>query len=165
MLDTTEPWDELLGKILAEDILCCLSKFSDWKCWLLLFPVNVALVLSNSTSKLLELGIMVLQLFLGIQTRCGFLKLPEVGSNEDPSKWRARFCGSVSGRVCVSRLGSVLLFNEDGDMVMVVVVILVPLRTAKDVSSPSFFSCVQATLGVQENRGLLSISRCTKACR
>lgn len=160
MLDATEPWDELLGKILVEDILCCLSKFSDWKCWLLLFPVNVALVLSNSTSKLLELGIMVLQLLLGIQTLCGFLKLPDVGSSEDPSKWRARFCGSVSGRVCVSRLGSVLLLNEDGDMV-IVVVILVRLHTAKDASSPSFFSCVQATLGVQENRGLLSISRCT----
>lgn len=92
MLDATEPWDKLLGKILAEDILWCLSKFSDWKCWLSLFPVNVALVLSNSTSKLLELGIMALQLLLGIQTLCAFLKLPDVGSNEGPAKWGARFC-------------------------------------------------------------------------
>lgn len=103
---------------------------------------------------------MALQQLLGIEVLFGFLKLPDVGSNEDPSNWRARFCGSVSGRVCVSRLGSVLLLNVDGDMVMVVVVILIPLCTAKDASSPSFFSCVQATLGVQENRGLLSISRC-----
>lgn len=103
---------------------------------------------------------MVLQLLLGIKTLCSFLKLPDIGSNEDPSEWRARFCGSVSGGDCGSQLGSALLLNEDGDMVMVVVVILVPLHTAKDASSP-FFSCVQATLGVQENRGLLSISRCT----
>lgn len=102
---------------------------------------------------------MALQLLLGIQTLCGFRKLPDIGSNEDTSKCRARFCGSVSGGDCGGQLGSALLLNEDSGMVMVVVVILVPLHTAKDASSPSFFSCVQATLGVQENRRLLSISR------
>lgn len=102
---------------------------------------------------------MALQLLLGIQTLCGFRKLPDIGSNEDPSEWRARFCGSVSGGDCGSQLGSALPLNEDSGMVMVVVVILVPLHTAKDASSSSFFSCVQATLGVQENRRLLSISR------
>lgn len=95
---------------------------------------------------------MALQLLLDIQTLCGFLKLPGVDSNEDPSKWRARFCESVSGRVCVSRLVSVLLLNVDGDMVMMVVVILVPLHTAKDAAFTAFFSCVQATLGVQEKK-------------
>lgn len=89
---------------------------------------------------------MVLQLLLGNRTLCCLRKLPDVVWREDPSEWKARSCGSASGLACVSRLGSVLLLDEDGDMV--VVVVLVSLQTAKDASSPNFFSCVQATLGV-----------------
>lgn len=89
---------------------------------------------------------MVLQLLLSIRTICCFLKLPDAGPHEDPSKDGARSCGSGVGLACVSPLGSVLPLNEDGEMV--VVVLLVPIQTAKDASLPSFFSCVQATLGV-----------------
>ena len=106
----------------------------------------MALVLSNSASKLLEPGITVLQLLLGIRTQRGFLKLLNVGSHEGPSKGRARSCESGSGLACVSPLGSVLLLNDGGDMA--VVVVLVSLQAAKDASSPALFSCVQATLGV-----------------
>lgn len=48
-----------------------------------------------------------------------------------------------------------LLLNDGGDMVVVVV----SVQRAKDDSSPTFFSCVQATLGVVgEQRELLSIT-------
>lgn len=64
-----------------------------------------------------------------------------VGSHEDPLEGKATMCGSGSSRTCVSPLGSVLLLKDDGDMVVVVV-----SERAKDDSSPTFFSCVQATL-------------------
>lgn len=116
----------------------------------------MALVFSNSTSNLLEPGIKVLQLLLSIRTLRSFRRLPVVGSHEDPLEGKARVCGSGSGLACVSRLGSVLLCNDEGDMI--VVVVLVSLQRAKDDSFPAFFSCVQATLGVVgKQRELLSI--------
>lgn len=64
--------------------------------------------------------------------------------------------GSGSRLACVSPLGSVLLCNDEGDMI--VVVVLVSLQRAKDDSFPAFFSCVQATLGVVgKQKELLSI--------
>lgn len=100
---------------------------------------------------------MVLQLLLGIRTLRGFLKQPDVGTHEAPSKGKARSCGSDSGLACDCLPGSVLLLNDDGEMV--VVMVLVSLQTAKDASSPTFFSCVQATLGVVgKQMKLLSIS-------
>lgn len=100
---------------------------------------------------------MVLQLLLGIRTLHGFLKLPDVELHEDPFMGKARSCRSGLGLTCVSPLGSVLLLNDDGDMV--VVVVQVSLQKAKDASSPTFFSCVQATLGaVGKQRELLSVS-------
>lgn len=100
---------------------------------------------------------MVLQLLLGIRILHGFLKLPDVELHEEPSKGNARSCVSGLGLTCVRPLGSVLLLNDDGDMV--VVVVQVSLQTAKDTSSPTFFSCVQATLGaVGKQRELLSAS-------
>lgn len=117
----------------------------------------MALVFSNSASKLLDPGITVLQLLLSIPTLRGFLRLPVVGSHEDLLEGEARVCELGSGLACVSPLGSVLLRNDDSDMVAVVV--LVSLQRAKDDSSPAFFSCVQATLGVVgKQRELLSIS-------
>lgn len=116
----------------------------------------MALVFSNSVSKLLEPVIKVLQLLLSIRTRRGFLRLPVVGLYEDPLEGKARVCGSVSGLAWVSPLGSVLLCNDEGDMI--VMVVLVSLQRAKDDSFPAFFSCVQATLGVVgKQRELLSI--------
>ena len=98
---------------------------------------------------------MVLQLLLSSGTLRGFLRLPDVGSHEDALEGDARACGSGSGLACVSPAGSVLLLNDDGDMVVVVV----SVQRAKDDSSPTFFSCVQATLGVVgEQRELLSIT-------
>lgn len=103
---------------------------------------------------------MVLQLLLGKRTLCCLLKLPDVGWREDPSEWEARSCGSGPGVASDGRLGSVLLLDEDGDVI--VVVVLVSLQTAKDASSPNFFSCVQATLGVVGKQSqLLSISLTT----
>lgn len=103
---------------------------------------------------------MVLQLLLGKRTLCCLLKLPDVGWREDPSEWEARSCGSGPGVACDGPLGSVLLLDEDGDVV--VVVVLVSVQTAKDASSPNFFSCVQATLGVVGKQSqLLSISLTT----
>lgn len=100
---------------------------------------------------------MVLQLLLGKRTLCCRLKLPDVGWREDPSEWEARSCGSGPAVACDGPLGSVLLLDEDGDVI--VVVVLVSLQTAKDASSPNFFSCVQATLGVVGKQSqLLSIS-------
>lgn len=87
---------------------------------------------------------MVLQLLLSIRTLHGFLRLPVIGSQENPLEGKTRVCGLGSGLACVSLLGSVLLCNDDGDMV--VVVVLFSLQRAKDDSSPTFFSCVQATL-------------------
>lgn len=93
----------------------------------------------------------MLQLLLGKRTLCCLLKLPDVGWREDPSEWQARSCGSGP------RVASVLLLDEDGDVI--VVVVLVSLQTAKDASSPNVFSCVQATLGVVGKQSqLLSIS-------
>lgn len=99
----------------------------------------------------------MLQLLLSIRTLRGFLRLLVVGSHEDPLEGKARACGSGSGQACVSPLGSVLLRNDEGDMV--VAVVLVSLQRAKDDSPPAIFSCVQATLGVVgKQRELLSIS-------
>lgn len=91
---------------------------------------------------------MVLQLLLSIRTLRGLLRAPAVGSQKDLLEGEARACKLGSGLAGVSWLGSVLLCNDDGDMVLVVV--LVSLQRAKDDSSPAFFSCVQATLGVVE---------------
>lgn len=99
---------------------------------------------------------MVLQLLLSIRTLRGFLRLPVAGSHEGPLEGESRACELGSGLTCVCRLGSVLLRNDDGDVVLVVT--LVSLQRAKDDSSPAFFSCVQATLGVVvKQRDLLSI--------
>lgn len=99
---------------------------------------------------------MALQLLLSIRTLRGFPRLPVIGSQENPLEGKTRACGLGSGLACVSPLGSVLLCNDDGDMV--VVVVLVSLQRAKDDSSPTFFSCVQATLGVVgKQKELLSI--------
>lgn len=77
-----------------------------------------------------------------------------MGSQENPLEGKTRACGLGSGPACVSVLGSVLLCNDDGDMIVVVV----SLQRAKDDSSPTVFSCVQATLGVVgKQRELLSI--------
>lgn len=65
----------------------------------------------------------MLQLLLSIRALRGFLTLPVVGSHEDPLEGKARACGSGSGLACVSPLGSVLLLNDDGDMVVVVVLV------------------------------------------
>lgn len=103
----------------------------------------MALVLSISASKLLELGTIVLQFFPSIPTLRDFL-LPAVASHDDPLEGEARGCELGSGPPCVGWLSSVLLCNDDGDVVSVVV----SLQRAKDDSFPAFFSCVQATLGV-----------------
>lgn len=87
---------------------------------------------------------MVLQLLLSIRTLRGFLRLPVLGSHVDPLEGKAGACGSGSGLACVSLLGSVLLLNDDGDMV--VVVLLFSVQRVKDDSSATFFSCAQATL-------------------
>lgn len=83
----------------------------------------MALVLSNSASKLLEVGIMVLQFLLSIRTLRGFLRLPDVGPREDLLEEKVRACGWGAWLACVSPLGSVLLLNDDGDMVVVVVLV------------------------------------------
>lgn len=99
---------------------------------------------------------MVLKLLLIVRTLRGFLRLPAVESHEDPLMGKATMCGSGSGTACVSPLGSVLLLKDDGDKVVVVVLVS---QRAKDDCSPTFLSCVQATLGaVERQRELLSIS-------
>lgn len=99
---------------------------------------------------------MVLQLLLSIPALRRFLRLPVARSHEDPLEGKARMWWSASGLACVSPLGSVLLRNDDGDMM--VVVVRVSLQRAKDDSSSTFFSSVQATLGVVgKQRELLSI--------
>lgn len=78
-------------------------------------------------------------------------------SHEGPLEGKARACGSGSGLACVSPPSSVLLLKDEGDVV--VVVVLLSMQRAKDDSSPTFSSCVQATLGVQgKQKALLSIS-------
>lgn len=156
-LEATEPWEKLLGKVLAENIPCAFGGACDWKFRPPLFLESVAVVFSNSASKLLETGIMVLQLVLGIASPRGFPRLLVLGSHGDPLEGTAWACGTGSGLASVSPLGSVLLLNDDSEVV--VVVILVSLQRAKDDSFPTFTSCVQATLGVDgEQRELLSIS-------
>lgn len=60
----------------------------------------------------------------------------------DPLKGKAVACGSASGLATVGPVCSVLLVNDDGDMAVVVV----SVQRAKDDSTSTFFSCVQATL-------------------
>lgn len=61
-------------------------------------------------------------------------------------------CGS--GLAAVGAMCTVLLLNDNGDMVVMVV----SVQRARDDSSSTFLSCVQATLGVVgEHRELLSI--------
>lgn len=86
---------------------------------------------------------MVLKLLLSVLTLRGFLRLPVVESHEDPLMGKATMCRSGSRMACVSPLGSVLLLKDDGDKVVVVVLVS---QRAKDDCSPTFFSCVQATL-------------------
>ena len=92
----------------------------------------------------------MLQLRLSVRTLCGFLRLLVFGSREDPLGGKARARGLGSGLASVSPRGSVLLRKDEGDMI--VVVVLVSLQRAKDDSFPVFFSCVQATLGVEKDK-------------
>lgn len=132
----------------------------------------MALVFSNSASRLLEPGVMLLQLLLSIRPLCcgGFLRLPVIGSHGyklEGKAWARHGMGSVQGHPCcfvaLGTLDSVLLLlvNDGGEVV--VAVALTSLERAEEESSPAAVSSwVQATLGGGENQiESLSISLTT----
>lgn len=87
---------------------------------------------------------MVLQLLLSVRTVRGLRTTPALWSHvHDPLKGKAVACRLASGLATVGPMCSVLLVNDDGDMAVVVVV---SVQRAKDDSTSTFFSCVQATL-------------------